>query len=184
MKGNKLFSRSLAVIVVIMAGINIALLYQNYKLKNPKDDYAEISLIRKKIPPYFFKDLAGAEVSTRNLCSDNNLNLLIFFTLNDCVSCLSELSFWQKAHLEYDINVVGIAGHVSKSELKAWVDNFGITYPILFDKDNKFTRRIMGIEQTPLKVLVDNKSNVLLVDPARISLEEQESFLRTVRSFL
>lgn len=66
------------------------------------------------------------------------------------------------------MKIVGIANHNDLKELKDWVKNSEIFFPVLFDKDSQITKSL-GIEQTPVKVLIDKNIKILMVDGPRMT---------------
>jgi peroxiredoxin len=180
----KIWLRLLSIFLFLMVFLNGILLYQNYHLKKDKKVDATSSLKNVTLPKHVFKNLEDKEVDIVDTVKKSNLSLLVFFSLNDCAACLAENSLWQKIYQQTGINVIGIAEHLNEFELKGWVENSGLTFPVLYDKDRKFTNEIMGITETPLKILVDNSAKIVLTDPVRIYKNEQEEFLRKLEGFV
>lgn len=106
--------------------------------------------------------------------------MLVFFSLQDCPSCLLEFSLWESIYKSQQVAVVGIAKHADEKELKIWVENAKITFPILFDMDGEVTG-LFQINTTPQKMLMDNTGRILLTDSVRIEQSEYEEFLHLLR---
>ncbi|MFC2160735.1 TlpA family protein disulfide reductase [Acidobacteriota bacterium] len=69
------------------------------------------------------------------------------------------------------------------TELITWVENSGITFPVLYDTNSVVTDKL-GIKTTPLKILIDNEGHILLIDPYRTSLSMQEEFIKEIQKFI
>lgn len=114
---------------------------------------------------------------------------MVFFSPTDCGSCLEDKSVWEKIHKIGKINVVGIARHSDKNELKKWIKHSELTFRILYDENGQLTTHIIDylkdfhISYTPAKVLVNQKGEMILIDLPRSTLQEQEEFLNLLKPY-
>lgn len=171
-------------LLFIMITFNSLLLYQNYHLKKGKSVEAQHNLFKKAIMPSFvLSNLDGEYIKSSDVIKNSKFTLFIFFSLYDCVACLSERSLWQQIYEEMHINVIGVARHANIEELKGWTKNSGLTFPILYDKDSIITAEL-EIFETPLKLLVNNQGKIILADLARITEKDQKAFLKQIEAIL
>lgn len=177
-------SKYLVRIILILIGINLILLYKNwmqYQLRNVAN-YSEEPLILNLIPKFRLQDLDGKSFTSQDV-KEHAPTLLVFFSLGDCPACLAEKELWIKIYQDQRVKIIGIARHSDLNELKKWVENSGIFFPVLFDKDSKVTESFR-INQTHLKILVNKKGEVLMVDRARMTRDQQEKFLEKLNQML
>jgi peroxiredoxin len=90
---------------------------------------------------------------------------------------LIEKDLWIRISAERKVKIIGIARHVDKQELKDWVENSEISFPVLYDKDSKITN-MFNIKKTPMKILINNSGKVLLADESRSNRFEQKEFIK------
>jgi len=119
----------------------------------------------------------------KKIISSSPYTLLVFFSPTDCASCLYEKELWKRISKEGKIKIIGIGRHIDRRELKEWVKNSEIDFPVLYDVNSQVTKKF-GIRRTPLKVLVDNRGIIKSVDRVRLIPSEQEEFLRELREIL
>ncbi len=91
-----------------------------------------------------------------------------------------EYELWNKISLKEMINAAAIAQHMDERELKIWIENTRIKFPLLYDKDSEVKQRF-GIKETPMKLLIDNEGKILLSDRVRISSEEKNEFVEIIK---
>lgn len=179
-------SRYLVGILILLIAINFALLYKNSILKKRIKEDIDIlknpSIKIKSIPDFVLYDLSGERYSSQRIVNNSPHTFLVFFSPADCASCLLEKELWKKIS-EKMIKIIGIARHIDLRELKDWVENSEINFPVLYDIDSEVTRKF-GIDKTPLKLLLDDRGKILLVDNVRIILSEQEEFIEELDKIL
>jgi peroxiredoxin len=136
------------------------------------------------VSPYFvLPDLQGHRWSIDSILQNRSHALLVFFTLQDCPSCLAEQVLWEKLYENLRVNVFAIARHVDKGELRMWVDNAKLTFPVLYDGDGEVSK-LFGIHITPMKVLLDGRGRTRLFDPARIEHSQMDEFVSLLRNIV
>lgn len=121
-------------------------------------------------------DLEGQRYDLKRVVGNSLFVLLVFFSPLDCAPCLEEKYLWQKIYDEGIIKLVGIGRHIDARELRNWVDNSGLSFPVLYDADYEVTKSFR-IKRTPFKILLKSERKILLVDNARASVIEQEEFV-------
>lgn len=180
-------SRYLVGIIILQVVINFLLLYKNYSLK--KQIKEDIDILRnptlqiKSVPDFILYDLNGVRYSSQEILSNSPYTLLVFFSPADCASCLYEKELWKRISEAQKVKIIGIARHMDKRELRDWVENTEIFFPVLYDVESKVIKEF-GISKTPLKVLIDDMGEILMVDDVRITLSEQEEFIKELNKIL
>jgi len=94
--------------------------------------------------------------------------LIIFMSPMDCPLCLQEAKVWAKLQGEVSaevLQIVGIMSYMSSEEIKAMSQQLNIEFPVLSDVGGKL-REGYGIAQSPYKVLLDARANIIAVDGA------------------
>lgn len=169
------------IIITIFVLLNISLLYINFSLKrqiNKNNETKRISsLALESIPSFISHDLNGVMCSSDEIIKASPYTLFVFFSPTDCGSCLIEKDLWIRISAERKVKIIGIARHVDKQELKDWVENSEISFPVLYDKDSKITNMI-NIKKTPMKILINNSGKVLLANESRSNRFEQKEFIK------
>jgi len=167
-------------IIAVLVSMNFAFLYQNLMLKGRYEALKSKQLFQLQTAPNFvLNDVHGVSYELEKLFIDSRLVLLVFFSPMDCAPCLDERDLWNRISREGKIKVVGVARHKYLKELRDWIENSDIGFPVLNDAESRATRQF-GIRKTPFKILVDDKRNILIADPVRITSFEQEEFIKTL----
>ena len=105
------------------------------------------------------------------------------FSLQDCASCLGEYVLWERLFKTHNVNVIAIARHVDEAELRLWVDNAKLTFPVLYDANGELSR-LFGINSSPMKVLLDHQGRVLLYDPFRQDRAQMEEYISLLKNIV
>jgi peroxiredoxin len=136
------------------------------------------------VSPYFvLLDLQGHRWSIDSILQNRSHALLVFFTLQDCPSCLGEQVLWKKLFENIGVNVIAIARHIDEGELRIWIENAKITFPVLYDKEGEVAN-LFGIHRTPMKVLLDARGRIRLFDPFRTKTNQMEEFVLLLKRIL
>lgn len=167
-----------------LVAMNLVLLWRIVSLqkiasfqKGDRPNYAIVS-------PYFvLTDLQGRRWSIDSILQNRSYALLVFFTLQDCPSCLMEYVLWEKLYRSYGINIIAVARHADEGELRMWVDNAKLTFPVLYDGNGEVAR-LFGIHTTPIKVLLDDRGRTRLFDPVRTEKTQMDEFITLLRNIL
>lgn len=173
-------TRYLIAIIIVLIIINIYL-FDNYIFKKniPIDQHIKI----ESIPDFTLYDLDGVSYDSQEILNNSFYILLVFFSPTDCASCLYEKRLWKRISEEGIVKIVGIARHISQRELKDWIHNSEIDFPVLYDVDSLVTEKF-NVKKTPLKILFDNEGKKILVDRVRILTSKQDEFLKKLKKIL
>lgn len=131
-------------------------------------------------PHFVLVDLDGGVWTVDRMTNEARHTMLVFFSPQDCADCLLESSLWESIYRSKEVAVIGIARHVDERELILWVKNAGITFPVLFDKDEDVAG-MFQIRTTPQKVIIDNSGRILLRDSVRVRQSEYQEFVQLLR---
>lgn len=160
--------------------MNILLLIQNNAMKNAFNSLNTLSFLkstdlsRKKLPFFALTDLKGKAFTSQKL--DSELALLILFSPADCAVCLQEARKWQQIQQHFPIEklkIIGIADNTTQSELQRFAHAMGLTFPILLDKKS-YLKNELNIKESPVKILVDRKNEIIFIQKTSNSLDAQE----------
>lgn len=92
-------------------------------------------------------------------------NLLIIFTIDDCISCFNEVPFWNKIDSIYknDIEIVGIIHGNSIEKIDYYIKMYNIKFPLYLDFNSEIFNDLGLIKtvHTPVKLLF-NKDGTLI----------------------
>lgn len=160
-----------------MVIVNMILIFVIYTIhKRYKSAAPQIIPSLDFAPSFALNDMKGKRYELDELFNGSSFVLLIFFSPLDCAPCLEEKYLWQRIAEEGRVKVVGVGRHVDARELRNWVSNSGLTFPVLYDYESRVTRNF-AIKRTPFKILLDSTRKILLADPPRMSSLEQEEFI-------
>jgi peroxiredoxin len=161
--------------------LNVVLLFNIHVMnKRYKTLKGQVPISLDYAPNFILDDMEGKTYELDKLANNSSFILLVFFSPMDCGPCLEEKFLWQEISNEGRIKVVGVGRHVDARELRDWINNSGLSFPVLYDIESRVTRSF-GIRRTPLKILLDSKRKILLADTARISSFEQEEFISELK---
>lgn len=106
--------------------------------------------------------------------------LLVFFSPGDCSACLEEAHAWNALSGHYDrsrLQVAGVLVRSSLEEARGFQKSYGPTFDLYVDLDQEVAAKVGLPERTPLKVLVDARGKVLMVDGPNYKREQQWAFV-------
>ncbi len=115
-----------------------------------------------RAPEFSLQDLSGKTVSLSSLRSKGAVVLDFWATW--CGPCVRELPFVQKLHEEFadrGITIVGVSEDTPKtiSRVKPFVRARKLTFPILFDRNNK-VMRMFKISSIPYVCIIDSTGSL------------------------
>lgn len=131
--------------------------------KAMKDDATEIAKeneitvglnVGNYAPEFKLKTLDG---ETKQLSDYRGKVVFMNFWGSWCPPCRAEMPDLEKLHNETDVVVLGVnltGGESKKHNIQAFVDEFGLTFPILLDEDLKVAERY-SIKPIPTSYLID-----------------------------
>jgi peroxiredoxin len=143
--------------------VNAVLIIQNISLKNVlekgKIDNSN-TLIVREVPEFFLYDGDGVEYNSFEMFNSSKCKVFIFFSVSDCASCLLSRDLLRRISMRQELKVYGIVGHPYKNELKKWIKNENLPFPILCDFNEKVTKSF-GVYETPMIVLADEMNRII-----------------------
>lgn len=104
---------------------------------------------------------------------------VVLFEPSGCGSCLDEKSVWSVIQNEYT-PVVGVLRHDHSSEIRPYLENASIDIPVLRDTSAQLFAQFSSFS-FPLKIVVNARGYILLVDEVRRTKEEQAAFLKVLK---
>lgn len=166
------------IIIVMLVLLNLALLYQNRKLKSSTDPQiippGEF-LARLKLPDVFVISGEDQSISLVKIAARQAYTVFIFYSPSDCPNCFGEKTLWEAIPKKSGIPVVGIASNSDVEELRTWNRNMGINLDTYVDTTFAIVDSML-FQNMPIKLLVDSSGAVLWADPARLERWQQDEF--------
>jgi peroxiredoxin len=157
--------------------------------KNPKDILVTQKL---KLPHFNMETAAGKFITTDKL--NAKLNILIFFTFEDCASCLYEAEFWSEAsHFfrESDVIILAVTNETKKEIIQEFSNEYRISFPIIIDKDSSLKEKVIPKNEisftgitTPFKVFLNRNHEIIYVEGPVKDSEKQSLFRERVSRVL
>lgn len=145
-----------------------------------------------KLPNFVLKNDNETVINSDGL--NARLNVLIFFTLEDCPVCLYEAEFWGEAAQVFrqeDVRFWGITTEKDKNRIQEFTTEYQLTFPIYFDQDGKLKDQILSIADdlkmnitTPFKVFVNRNREVIRIEGPKKNVEEQRLFMEIISRIL
>lgn len=173
------------VVILTLVVFNLLLLQENQALKGDLSRFSRISQ-RSEFSPSFSPLLSAG---TQPFCFtfvdpesgelyEPKLALLVFFSIQDCASCLQEASIWQRLQDDFHakgLKVLGFAPSSESLKMNGFAEAESLSFPIAYVESVYMKRRI-GIRQTPFKVLLDSTLTVVYLNGPNSELEDQLRF--------
>ncbi len=145
-----------------------------------------------KLPHFLLQNDNGAVIDFNGL--NARLNVLIFFTLEDCPACLYEAEFWGEAAQAFsrtDVSFWGITTEKDRNRIQEFISEYQISIPIFFDEDGKLKKKILSTDAalkmgitTPFKVFVSQNREIIRIEGPKKDVEQQRLFLEIVSRIL
>jgi peroxiredoxin len=181
----------MAIISFIVLGI-ILIEKPNSKMKFlNKNPYRSIDLERITLPSFKI----DGDFENDGLCSDDlnaKLNILIFFTFEDCSFCLFEAEFWSLTAKMFadDVKIFGIVNEKNDEYISSFIKEYDILFPIIIDVNDILKNNILSLRNisdkgiiTPFKIFITNQHIFHIEGPSK-ELERQENFPERVQRLL
>ena len=166
----------------LQSSLHIDILNVNKRLesKDTTSWTASVS-IGSTMPHFELSSLNGDEISSEAI--DARLTLLVFFSPDDCPTCLLEAKLWRDIDLNYedsDITVLGITtAPIDTYKMTIFKRGRHIEFPILLDPVGEY-KDAFGITNTPTKVLVDNLGRIIDASASGQSLVEHKLYKKKI----
>ena len=133
--------------------------------------------IGSAMPRFELSSLNGDMISSEAI--DAQLMLIVFFSPDDCSSCLLESKLWRDIDRTYEDSAVTVLGvttaPVDTYEMTIFKRGRHIDFPILLDPEGEY-KDTFGITNTPTKVLVDNLGKIIDASASGQSLVEHKLY--------
>lgn len=127
--------------------------------------------------------LDGKIINTDSL--QGSLRAIVFFSPNDCQSCLNEILFWKKNHkiFEQKLSVIGVVSHQHRAIAARYVKMLNIDIPVVFDSSSNL-RTKYGINNTPGRIIFNNENEILHKSDISNKDVRIENIMDTIRVLL
>jgi thiol-disulfide isomerase/thioredoxin len=133
-------------------------------------------------PPF---ELAGFDGNTYEVGGRRDKPLLVNFWASWCSPCHLEAPDLQKLYEEYegafDLYGVNVFTLDTRTGIRAFLDEYGITFPILLDETGEVTGRLYGVSGYPVSFLIDQRG--VIVD-AVFGIIDREAIARKIDRLL
>jgi peroxiredoxin len=191
-------NRTILKILIIIALLNFLvwgylLVKDQYfkKKSNVSNPYRDFAIKKIKLPSFSIGSQSGENrLSSGDLTA--KLNILIFFTFEDCASCLFEARFWGKAATMFseEIKIFGIVNKKNDIYITDFIAEYLIPFPIIVDESDKLKSKILALKDlsklgiiTPFKVYISDNEIIQIEGPSK-TIDRQENFLERVLKLL
>lgn len=174
------------VVIGALVVCNVALLYQNFRLKASLESVRRSRLNplgEERSPSFSLPSIDGKIVQFNP--SDAPFTLLFFFSPTDCAPCLDDALIIQSLFRDQggDLRVLGIASFTNKRELLEFASG-RIKFPLLIDEDGRVTQSLFKIKRTPWKLLFDRKGQVVYASGPTHDAASRGKFFQSIRQIV
>jgi len=130
-------------------------------------------------PDFTLKTLDGGEVTLSDL---RGRPVLINFWASWCVPCRVEMPELVRAYEEnkeagFVILGINLTFQDSLTEVKAFVQEFGVTFPVLLDETGKVTDDLYRLRGLPLSVFVNREGVITRLHLGAMTREQIDEFI-------
>lgn len=196
MKKNRNKLLPAAIILIVVANLIVwgYVIFIKQKSGNALMIDAQHGLITKKIklPDFKLEDNTGKFITIDHLSA--RLNILIFFTFDDCATCLFEAEFWGEAAKDFhesDVNFLGVTVENDKDAVQEFNREYGILFPVAIDRDGGLKEKIRSELKslkmnltTPFKIFVNSNHEIIHIEKPTKDVEQQKLFSGRVSRIL
>lgn len=136
-----------------------------------------------------FKDfeLAGITGKPWRLSDDRStLKVIILFSVHDCGSCLLESSLLNMIHRKFsdrNVSVLGISHSEDIEDVLDFITQRELNFTVLHDP-RETVRLTLGIEPSPLRILLDKDNNILEIVRCDPEISKQKHAMKLIREHL
>ncbi len=113
------------------------------------------------------------------------LVLLIFFSTNDCVTCLQEASLWEELQKNFNpkgLKILGMVPSTDSLQMAEFARVESLSFPIIY-VDSLYIKQHIGVPRTPFKVLLDSTMTVVYLNGPNSELEDQLRFKEVIEKW-
>lgn len=111
-------------------------------------------------PDFTLEDLSGRPLSLKKLRGEV---VFLNFWATWCVPCRQEMPTMEKLYQEFKgrgLVVVAVNYRETKEEIQKFVDELGLTFPVLVDRDGRVSETY-GVWSIPLSYFIDRKGDFI-----------------------
>ena len=156
--------------------INISRVTERLESKNIIS-WASSVPIGSIMPHFELSSLSGDVISSEDI--NTQLMLLVFFSPDDCLTCLLESKLWREIDQTYEDSEVAVLGittaPIDTDKMTIFKKGRRIDFPILLDPEGEY-KYTSGVTNTPTKVLVDNLRRIIDASASGPSLVEHKLY--------
>ena len=137
-----------------------------------------------KAPDLKITTLEGDEISLGELASQNQA-MVINFWATWCSPCIQEMPHFEKLHRAYQgkgLVLMGIAAQESVAEVRTFIAERRITYPIAMDDQNEWAKAFGGIKVLPTTVFLDTTGRIMKIHKGYLTERQLESTIEDLLS--
>lgn len=171
-------------VAFVLACLNVFLIY-TYAVK--RSELATISALYRSsgalavsLPKFVLPDMAGEPSNSDEILGRSSFTLFVFLSPSDCSPCLEEVNLWRRlASGRQGLGLCAIARHTNIRELRQWIRNLDVNFPVLYDEGGLVTSDF-GIISSPFKVLANRQGRMLLKEGPSYNDTAQRAFIRRV----
>jgi len=135
-----------------------------------------------------FEKLILSTIDGKIINSDSlegSLRVLVFFSPNDCQSCLNEILFWNSTNKTFNngVSIIGIVSHQHRAIAARYVKMLNIDIPVIFDSSS-YLKIKYGINDTPRRIIFNNKYEILHKSDINNKNVRLENIMDTIKVLL
>lgn len=151
--------------------------YAIFQAINPTD--AKVGITEGNVPPDF--ELMTLDGEKMSLSSLEGKKVILNFWATWCPPCRKEMPDMQKIHDDYEGEVVVAAVNLTSSEknidsVKRFVDELGLTFPVLLDEDGKINKQFEVLSY-PTSYIVNEDGVITTKFAGAMTYEQMEDFI-------
>jgi peroxiredoxin len=151
--------------------------YAIFQAINPTN--AKVGITEGNIPPDF--ELMTLDGEKMSLSSLEGKKVILNFWATWCPPCRKEMPDMQKIHDDYEGEVVVAAVNLTSSEknidsVKHFVDELGLTFPVLLDEDGKINKQFEVLSY-PTSYIVNEDGVITTKFAGAMTYEQMQDFI-------
>jgi peroxiredoxin len=151
--------------------------YAIFQAINPTN--AKVGITEGNVPPDF--ELMTLDGEKMSLSSLEGKKVILNFWATWCPPCRKEMPDMQKIHDDYEGEVVVAAVNLTSSEknidsVKHFVDELGLTFPVLLDEDGKINKQFEVLSY-PTSYIVNEDGVITTKFAGAMTYEQMQDFI-------
>lgn len=125
--------------ILVLAGLNVALIYfcavKSHESMMVSSLYRSSRALAVSLPRFVLPDADGRQFASEDILMVEEYTLFVLLSPSDCSPCLAEINFWTQLALSRQrLHVCAIARHGNIAELRQWIKNLDVRFPVLCDE--------------------------------------------------